>query len=349
MKAFRLLEWQQPPRLVEVDVPEPGPGEVLVRVGGAGACHSDIHVMEWPAGTLPYGVPFTLGHENAGWVAAVGHGVERYAPGDPVAVYGPWGCGACRSCIEGMDAFCELWRQPGRARGGGLGRDGGMAEFMLVPDQRFLVPVRDLDPISAAPLTDAGLTPYHAIASSRHVLAPGATVAVIGIGGLGHLAVQILAATTATRIVAVDVAPERLELATRQGAHAGVISGRDAAGQVIEAAGGRKPELVLDFVGIEPTLTLAAQLSRIRGRLVVVGLTEAQIPFGFGRVAQECELVISMWGTLPELHEVIRLAERGDLRPEITTFPLERAGEAYSALRGGELLGRAVVVPGEAP
>lgn len=345
MKAYRLLEWQQPPRLLDVAVPEPGPGEVLLRVGGAGACHSDISVMEWPAGTLPYSVPFTLGHENAGWVAAVGRGVDRYAPGDPVAVYGPWGCGACRNCIQGMDVFCELWRQPGRARGGGLGRDGGMAEFMLVPATRFLVPLHDLEPRDAAPLTDAGLTPYHAIRSSRHVLAPGATAVVIGVGGLGHLAVQILAATTASRIIAVDTSPERLALAQRSGAHRGVVSGPDAATEVIEANDGRKPELVLDFVGIEATLSLAARLSRTRGRMVVVGISDSQIPFGFGRVAQECELVISMWGTLPELHDVIRLGERGDLRPEIVTYPLARVADAYDALRKGDLLGRAVVVP----
>jgi alcohol dehydrogenase, propanol-preferring len=345
MKAYRLLEWQRPPRLVDVEVPEPGPGQVLIRVGGAGACHSDIHVMEWPAGTLPYGVPFTLGHENAGWVERVGPGVDRLAAGDPVAVYGPWGCGACPSCIQGMDNVCELWRQPGRARGGGLGRDGGMAELMLVPEQRLLVPLRDLPPAAAAPLTDAGLTPYHAIKGSFHVLAPGAAAVVIGVGGLGHLAVQILAATTAARIIAVDVSPERLALARRSGADQAVISGPGAAAEVMEANAGRKPELVLDFVGVEPTLALGAQLTRPRGRFVVVGLADARIPFGFGSVAQECELVISMWGTLPELHEVIRLGERGDLRPETVSFPLERAADAYEALRRGDLTGRAVVVP----
>jgi propanol-preferring alcohol dehydrogenase len=348
VKAYRLLEWQQPPKLVDVNVPEPGPGQVLIRVGGAGACHSDIHVMEWPAGRLPYDVPFTLGHENAGWVEDVGPGVDRYEAGDPVAVYGPWGCGGCRNCIQGMDSFCEDWPRPGRARGGGLGRDGGMAEYMLVPDQRYLVPLRDLEPAAAAPLTDAGLTPYHAINSSRHVLAPGAGVAVIGVGGLGHLAVQILAATTASRIIAVDIAPERLALAEKFGAQASVVSGPEAAEGVIEANGGRKPDLVLDFVGVESTLALGAKLTGTLGRFAVVGLTDAQIPFGFGRVAQECELVISMWGTLPELHEVIRLGERGDLRPETVTYPLEHAPDAYAALRKGELLGRAVVIPNAA-
>ncbi len=345
MKAFRLLAWQRPPELAEVEVPEPGPGEALIRVGGAGACHSDLHLMDWPAGALPFGVPFTLGHENAGWVEAVGRGVSGFAPGDPVAVYGPWGCGTCRSCIEGMDNCCELWRQPGRARGGGLGRDGGMAPFMLVPEARFLVALRDLTPAAAAPLTDAGLTPYHAIKGSLHVLAPGSTAVVIGVGGLGHLAVQILASTTAVRIIAVDLSRERLELARRFGAHDAVVSGPNAAAEVLDSNGGRRPELVLDFVGADATLALAAQLCRMRGRLVLVGAEHGKIPFGFGQIPQECELVNTMWGTLPELHEVIRLAERGGIRPETTSFSLERAAEAYDALRRGDLVGRAVVIP----
>ena len=345
MKAFRLLAWQRPPELVDVDVPDPGPGEVLIRVGGAGACHSDLHLMEWPAGTLPFDVPFTLGHENAGWVESVGGGVTGFAPGDPVAVYGPWGCGTCRSCIEGMDNCCELWRQPGRARGGGLGRDGGMAPFMLVPAARFLVPLRDLAPAVAAPLTDAGLTSYHAIKGSLHVLGPGSTAVVIGVGGLGHLAVQILTATTAARIIAVDLSAERLQLARRFGAHQTVESGPNAAEEVLERNRGRHPELVLDFVGVDSTLGLAAQLCRTRGRLVVVGAADGGIPFGFGKIAQECELVVSMWGTLPELHEVVRLAESGGVRTESTVYPLEGAAAAYDALRRGDLLGRAVVVP----
>ena len=345
MKAYRLLEWQQPPRLLDVDVPEPGPGEVLVKVGGAGACHSDLHVMEWPEGTLPYPVPFTLGHENAGWVEKAGSGVDRFKRGDPVAVYGPWGCGTCRSCIEGRDTTCELWRTPGRPRGGGLGRDGGMAEFMLVPEQRLLVPLGGLDPVRAAPLTDAALTPYHAIKTSLHVLAPGSTAAVIGVGGPGHMAVQILAATTAARIVAIDVSPQRLEQALRHGADHTVVSGPDTAAEVIEWNGGRKPELVLDMVGLDATLAIAGRLAKTRGRLVLVGAGGGSIPFGFGHIAQECELMNSMWGTLPELHEVIRLAENGKLHPEVEVFPLARVADAYAALREGRLMGRAVVVP----
>lgn len=125
MKAYQLLEWQSQPQLVDVDVPEPGPGEVLVRIGGAGACHSDLHVMEWPEGTLPWRLPFTLGHENAGWVESVGAGVCTVEPGQPVAVYGPWGCGTCRACRLSKENYCLRAAEIPYA-GGGLGADGGM-------------------------------------------------------------------------------------------------------------------------------------------------------------------------------------------------------------------------------
>src|ERR687888_56518 len=172
MLAYQLVEWQQPPELREVEVPEPGPGEILVKVGGAGACHSDLHVMEWPAGVLPYELPFTLGHENAGWIESIGAGVTGWEPGDAVAVYGPWGCGRCRACRATLETLCEHAGEIGAA-GGGLGRDGGMAEYMLVPDPRLLVALGDLDPRDAAPLSDAALTPYHALKLALPKLTPG--------------------------------------------------------------------------------------------------------------------------------------------------------------------------------
>ena len=165
MKAFRLIQWGQPARLVEIPAPEPGPGQVLLRVAAAGACHSDLHLMEWPQGQLPWPLPFTLGHENAGRVEEVGPGAEGLRKGDGVLVYGPWGCGRCRPCRLGRENYCERAAEIGAA-GGGLGRDGGMAEFMLVPSSRLLVPLGALDPAQAAPLTDAALTPYHAIKPS---------------------------------------------------------------------------------------------------------------------------------------------------------------------------------------
>jgi propanol-preferring alcohol dehydrogenase len=133
MDALRLTAWKQTPEIQEVPDPEPGPGEVVVRIGGAGACHSDLHLMhDFEAGLLPWGPPFTLGHENAGWVDAVGAGVASVEVGEPVAVYGPWGCGRCRRCRMGMENYCERTAETGGATGG-LGRDGGMAARMVVP------------------------------------------------------------------------------------------------------------------------------------------------------------------------------------------------------------------------
>ena len=159
--------------LRDVPVPEPGPGQVLLRVAGAGARHSDLHLMEFPAGAVPWQPPFTLGHENTGWVAATGAGVTGWSEGDAVAVYVVWGCGRCKACRLSAENVCEHVVEVG-SLGGGLGRDGGMAEFMLVPDARLLVPLGEFDPVDAAPLTDAGLTPYHAIKQALPVLAPDA-------------------------------------------------------------------------------------------------------------------------------------------------------------------------------
>jgi propanol-preferring alcohol dehydrogenase len=143
VKAFQFVEWQQPGQLRDVPIPEPGPGEVLLKVGGAGACHSDLHLLEAPAGTNDITLPFTLGHENAGWVEKMGPGATGFAPDDPVIVYGPWGCGLCINCRQGMENYCET---PGKPSPGGLcGTDGGMAEYLLVPSTRYLIPLGGLD------------------------------------------------------------------------------------------------------------------------------------------------------------------------------------------------------------
>jgi propanol-preferring alcohol dehydrogenase len=344
MKAFQLTAWQQPPELREVPVPEPGPGEVLLKVGGAGACHSDLHLMEWPPGMMAFDPPFTLGHENAGWVERVGAGVESVQPGEAVAVYGPWGCGSCRACRRSSENYCE--RQAEIAvMGGGLGRDGGMAEYMLVPSARLLVPLGDLDPREVAPLSDAALTPYHAIKRSLHRLTPGSTAVVIGVGGLGHMAVQILHATSCARIVAVDTAPDKLALAAEVGADVTVPAGEGAAEAVREATGGRGAELVLDIVGSDETLALAAGCGRFEGDVTLVGLAGGTRPFSFFSQPYECSLSTTYWGSGIELIEVLDLAREGKIRAHVERHPLERAAEVYERLRRGEIEGRAVVCP----
>src|SRR5579875_2800233 len=238
MRALRLMEWKSEATIVEVEDPRPGPGQVVVRIGGAGACHSDLHLMhDFAGGLLPWGPPFTLGHENAGWVHELGEGVTHLSVGQPVAVYGAWGCGDCPRCQMGAETYCDNpAAAPVPSGGGGLGLDGGMAEFMLVPAARLVLPLPEgMDPVHAAPLTDAGLTPYHAVRRSWAKLAPGSTAVVIGVGGLGHLAVQVLKATTAARIVAVDTRAEALDLARQYGADLTLESGADTAAALRDA------------------------------------------------------------------------------------------------------------------
>jgi alcohol dehydrogenase, propanol-preferring len=342
VRALRLVEWQRPAELVEVPEPEPGPGEVVVRVGGAGACHSDLHLLDWPAGVLQVPVPFTLGHENAGWVEAVGAGVHGLELGTPVAVYGAWGCGTCRPCREGAEDYCD---RPLPALGGGLGRDGGMAELLLVPSSRLLVPLGDLDPVRAAPLTDAALTPYHAIARSRAKLVPGSHAVVIGAGGLGHLAVQILREVTAARIVVVDRNPAALAMATSLGAAAVVETGPDAAAAVRDATGGRGAELVVDLVGSDDTLTLAMAVGRPRGDVTLVGIAGGSHTYSFFSQPYELSLATTYWGTITELMEVIALAQQGRIAAEVEVVPLSQGSAVYDRMRAGTITGRVVVDP----
>lgn len=345
MRALRLTAWQHEAELVEVADPEPGPGEVLVRIGGAGACHSDLHLMhEFPPGILPFDPPFTLGHENAGWIESVGAGVTGLDRGAPVAVYGAWGCGRCGRCRKGLENYCEN-RAEFRREGSGLGFDGGMAPLLLVPSARHIVPLQDLAPVDAAPLTDAGLTPYHAIQRSLDLLVPGSTALVIGAGGLGHMAVQILTALSATTVIALDQSPEALHLAQAVGAEHGVLAGDDAAAEIREVTKGRGTDLVLDFVGVDTTIALAVAVARPLSDVTLVGIGMGSYPFSFITVPYEVSLASTYWGSVTELMEVVALAEAGHIQAHVEQFSLDDAPRAYERMAAGALRGRAVIVP----
>ncbi|SCG63852.1 alcohol dehydrogenase, propanol-preferring [Micromonospora echinaurantiaca] len=348
MRALRLPGWKSEPELIEVDEPTPGPGQVVVKIGGAGACHSDLHLMhDFEPGAVPWNPPFTLGHENAGWVHALGAGVTGLEVGQPVAVYGPWGCGTCARCRVGVDPYCEnTAAAPAPGGGGGLGADGGMADYQLVPDARHLVPLPDgLDPVRAAPLTDAGLTPYHAIRRSWPKLVPGSTAVVIGVGGLGHVGIQILKATTAARVVAVDTRDAALRLAEECGADLALTSGAGTADEIRRFTGGRGADVILDFVGADATLALGVAAARTVGDLTIIGIGGGTLPVGFFSVPYELSIQTTYWGSRPELVEVLDLGARGLVRPKETTYPLEEAVTAYRQMRDGTLDGRAVIVP----
>jgi alcohol dehydrogenase, propanol-preferring len=343
VKAYQLTKWQSEPEVREVPVPEPQAGQVLVKIGGAGACHSDLHLMESPGNPL-WKLPFTIGHENAGWVEKAGAGVSGLRRGDPVLVYCIWGCGACRNCRADLEQYCE--NSVGITDGAGLGHDGGVAEYMLVPAARFLLPLNSLHPRDAAPLADAGLTPYHAVRRSLDLLKPGTTAVIIGAGGLGQMAIQIVKALTPARVIAVDAAEQKLQAASQFGADTAVRSGDRAAQEIRDLTAGKGAEVVLDIVGADDTLKLAAEVARPLGHLTVVGVAGGTLPFNFMRVPLQCSVSTTYYGTKNELMEVIALSEAGKLRAEIEFFTIDQAGEAYRRLHRGAINGRAVITPG---
>jgi alcohol dehydrogenase, propanol-preferring len=343
MRAIRLTQWQSDPVLTEVPVPEPHGSQVLVEVDAAGLCRSDIHIMGSAPATYPYVLPFTLGHETAGRVAALGPEASGVAEGDPVVVYSRWGCGECWQCVNGRDNACA--RTQLGPHGGGLGRDGGLAEYVVVPSARYLVPAAGVDPIRAAPLTDAALTPYHAVNLSLPQLHSDSTAVVLGVGGLGHMGVQILKAITEARIVAVDVRSTALELAQAAGADAVLLADGLTPEDVRAQTGPDGAAVVLDFVGNNATLALAAGSVAQGGDVTFVGRGGGELRVGPGLVPYETTVRMPTWGTVAELAEVVELARSGAIHSEAEVFGIEDAVGAYGKLRQGEVLGRAVVVP----
>lgn len=344
MKALQYRSIGQPPEVVTVPDPEPGPGQVLLKVTAAGVCHSDIAVMGWPAESFPYQLPLTLGHEGAGTVAALGAGVTGLDLGESVAVYGPWGCGRCAKCAQGKENYClraaELGIHPP-----GLGAPGAIAEYLVVDDPRHLVPLGSLDPVASVPLTDAGLTPYHAIKRSLPKLVPGSTAVVIGSGGLGHVAIQLLRALTAARVIALDVSEEKLELARRVGAHETVLSDAGAVDKVRALTGGLGAEAVFDFVGAPPTTATAAAVAAVEADVALVGIGGGTLPVGFGSPAFEVSVSAPYWGSRSELIEVLDLAREGFIEVHVETYGLDDAPLAYERLHAGKVNGRAVILP----
>lgn len=350
-RALRLTRWGGPPILTETARPVPRGEEVLIEVEAAGLCRSDLHVIDARDGDLPYRLPFTLGHEVAGRVAESGPDAAGPPAGARVVVYGPWGCGSCAHCAAGAENYCDrrtALDADDVGTGAGLGRDGGMADSMLVPSKRLLVPVGDLAAAQAAPLSDAGLTAYHAVASVRPALGddPTASVVVLGVGGLGHLAVQILRAMTNAQVLAVDVREEALALADECGAHLAALVRPDTAAALRRRTSGTGAAAVLDFVGSGSSLELAAGVLRAGGELAVVGSGGGELTIRKpGALPPGTRVSLPFWGTLPELEAVIALAQEGSLRVRTEEFPLSGAAEAIARLRSDAVRGRAVLVP----
>ncbi|MFC7451091.1 NAD(P)-dependent alcohol dehydrogenase [Rhodococcus daqingensis] len=346
MKALQLTD----PGVIEireVPVPEIGPSDLLIRVGAAGICHSDLHLLHFPVKMREE--PLTLGHEIAGTIEAVGSDVDVRQVGERGIVYLCWSCGVCRECISGNENVCLAAGRTAMPPCPGLGPDGGMAEYVRIPARSF-VPIGDLDFLQAAPMADAALTSYHAIRGAREHLRPGSTAVVIGVGGLGHVAVQVLRALSATRIVAVDLGQDQLDLAKRCGADITLESGPDTARQILELTGGRGAEAVFDFVGVGPTAQMAVESVAPNGAYRMVGLGGGvpgvtADPAGGPGWPWGASVRKSYGGTRSDLVDSIALAQAGRLTVEVDRFDLADAREAFDRLEAGKIRGRAVLVP----
>jgi propanol-preferring alcohol dehydrogenase len=342
VRAYRLIGAGHA-ELVEVPRPKPGPGEVLLRVLAAGVCRTDLALLR--SGGDGLALPVTLGHEVVGEVTALGEGVAAPQPGTVVAVYELLGCGRCRACAGGQDNVCRDVL-PGAI---GITRDGGMADHVVVP-VRNVVALGDVDPVHAAPLTDAGMTALHAVERGRPLLEPRATAVVVGIGGLGHLAVQFLRATSKVRVLAVDVDRTRLDFAASIGADAGVLTGSDAAEGILAANAGRRVDVVFDFVGAQESLDLAADVTGRGGAIVVTGggggrlSITARMGAG-GAPDREVAMVHTFGGTRDDLVRALALAEAGRVRTHVEVSELAAASRMLGDLDAGHVLGRAVLVP----
>ncbi|HTM83967.1 MAG TPA: NAD(P)-dependent alcohol dehydrogenase [Mycobacterium sp.] len=331
----------------EVPVPEIGAGELLVRVGAAGICHSDLHVLHFPVKIREE--PLTLGHEIAGTIEAIGSEVDGRRIGERGVIYLCWSCGVCRECAAGNENVCLAAGRTAMPPCPGLGPDGGMAEFVRVPGRSF-VPIGDLDFLQAAPIADAALTSYHAIRGVREHLRPGSTSVVIGIGGLGHVAVQILLATSATRIIAVDVGREQLDLATQCGAEITFESGPDTAARILDQTDGRGADAVFDFVGVDATARMSVESVAPNGAYRMIGLGGGvpgltAEPAGGPGWPWGASVRKSYGGTRSDLIDSIALAQSERLIVEVDRFDLADARTAFDRLEAGRVRGRAVLVP----
>jgi NAD+-dependent secondary alcohol dehydrogenase Adh1 len=342
VRAVRVHEYHQQPRLD--DVPEPaltGPLDVIVQIGGAGVCRTDLHIVngDWAEAMGP-SLPYTIGHENAGWVHAVGEGVTNVAVGDTVILHPQPSCGLCLACRAGHDMQCDNAFFPGLSD-----HDGGMADYLRTTARACVKLDPGTDPADVAALADAGLTAYHAVRKAVPLLPPGTTAVVQGAGGLGHIGIQCLEALTAARIVVVDRNPEALELAERVGAHETVLADGGQVQAVQELTGGAGGQVVLDFVAEQGAENDAWAMTAPAGSMFVIGYGGTlQIPT-LDFVAGEKNIVGNIVGTYTDLVELMVLAQAGRVTLHTQRYPLDKALDALSDLDAGRVRGRAILVP----
>ena len=351
MKAARIIEVNEALQVQELQTPKPKGSQTLIKVQSTGVCHSDVHVWEGyyegiggrALKTTDRGVkyPLTPGHEIAGIVDSLGEEVEGFSKNEKVLVY-PWiGEGMCPACRIGEENLCD------KPRSLGIYTDGGYAEYVLVPNYKYLVKIRDdMNTDTSAPLSCAGLTAYGAIKNAN--LKPNDNVVIVGTGGLGLMAIQLAKAVTAARIIAMDLDDKKLEVAKKEGADIIVNSKKeDPLKVVLELTDKLGADAVIDFVNASKTVETDMQFLRRRARLVLVGLFGGELRLSLVTMPTRAyRLIGSYTGTLSELVELVSLAERDVIKPVVSNrFKLDQAGEALKMLKEGRLVGRGVINP----
>jgi NAD+-dependent secondary alcohol dehydrogenase Adh1 len=342
VKAVRLHEYNHQPVIDEVDEPKiAGPLDVVVKVGGAGVCRTDLHIIlgQWDAAMNPT-LPYTLGHENAGWVHEIGSGVTNVAVGDTVILHPTPTCGLCRACRAGDDMHCIASSFPGLD-----GSAGGMAEYLLTTARACVKLDPKTQPKDVAALADAGITAYHAVRKMLPHLYPGTTAAVIGAGGLGHIGIQCLAALSATNIIVVDRNPDALKLAEALGANETIVADGTQVDAVKDLTGGLGADVVLDFVAEEGAEMDGFAMTRPGGSYSVIGYGGTLTIPTLDIISTERNIIGNIVGTYNELAELMVLAEAGKVTLHTKTYPLDAALEALHDLDTGQVRGRAILVP----
>jgi NAD+-dependent secondary alcohol dehydrogenase Adh1 len=341
MRAVQVVGYHRPLELTDLPAPQiVDPHDVIVRIGGAGVCRTDIHILEgqW-AQKSGVALPYTIGHENAGWVDAVGSAVTHVAEGDKVIVHPLMTCGLCRACRSGDDVHCARSAFPG------IDTHGGYAEYLRT-SARSVVKLDDaLEPADVAALADAGLTAYHAAAKAARRLRPGDRCVVIGAGGLGHIGIQVLAALTAAEIVVVDRNPDAVKLALTIGAHHGIVADGTHVAQVAELTGGEGAEVVVDFVGEGGSTREGLAMTRRAGDYHVVGYGENVDVPTIDLISAEITIIGNLVGSFTDLCELMVLAARGQVTLHTTKYPLTDFQKAIDDLDAGRVRGRAILIP----
>jgi NAD+-dependent secondary alcohol dehydrogenase Adh1 len=341
MKAVRLHRYMEQPKVESVDEPKiTGPHDVIVRIGGAGLCRTDLHIIEgqW-AEKSGVTLPYTLGHENAGWVQEIGSAVSNVAVGDTVIVHPLATCGLCRACREGDDVHCTNSLFPG------ISVDGGMANFLKTSARAVVKLDPSLEPKDIAALADAGLTAYHAVRKAATILHPGAKVVVIGAGGLGHIGVQCLKALTPAEIIVVDRSREALDLTKSWGADHTVLVDGSQVNKVKEITDGQGAEAVVDFVGEGGAIEDGVAMLRRAGTYYVIGYGGRLNVPTIDIISTEINFVGNLVGSYIDLVDLMTLTAQGKVKLHTATYPLDAALDAIHALDSGQLRGRGILVP----